>query len=137
MYFNTPQARELMDDVAFDVPARLYKGAGKAWAAVKDGEVVGLVYMNAFPCGHAGLASLPSATGKPRVRMTDRAMRMLRDIENESFRKHREASRAELAQMGDVVSGSCSCTKFYPKSADLAARAVNLAVSGDARGVRV
>lgn len=36
-------------------------------------------------------------------------------VDTSSFASHRERSRAELAQIGEVVSGMCSCCEFVPR----------------------
>jgi hypothetical protein len=62
-----------------------YRGCGKAWSAVNDqGQVIALRYMD---------------MGQARVR----------DL---SFSEHRTRSRAELAEVGRVMSGMCSCGEF-------------------------
>jgi len=141
----------------YDIPpgilARDYHGAGKAWAAVRDGKVIALRYMGehrpeigTLPAWvrevrtHAegldnhmlptawsshGLSKLAQAAEtaadcprrpkggqyRPRELLT-MARAAIAAADSASFAAYRERIRKELAAMGDVVSGMCSCTQF-------------------------
>lgn len=88
------------------VPSEIYRGCGRAWAAIAGGKVVALRYMGAMP--------LPTLADLGRKRMTKRARIELRDLETRQFGEYRAKCRAELAQSGEVVSGMCSGTEFLP-----------------------
>ena len=77
----------------------IYKGCGKAWVAVKDGEIVAIRYMNACPIEYR---EVPDARFKTGVRKVD--------ITN--FGVYRTACRDELATFGEVWSGIASCCYF-------------------------
>ena len=62
-----------------------YRGCGRAWAAINDaGEVIALRYMDLGTANRRQMA----------------------------FADHRTAAREELAALGSVISGMCSCTEF-------------------------
>jgi len=65
-----------------------YRGCGKAWAAVVTGTdgpyVAAIRYMDLGQANHR----------------------------ERDFIDHREISRRELGEIGDVISGMCSCTEF-------------------------
>ena len=72
-----------------------YRGCGRAWAAVVDGCVVALRYMD-----------------QPYVKVpADNEIGFLR-VKPLPFTQYRETSRAEMASIGAVVSGECSCGEF-------------------------
>ena len=131
-----------------------YHGCGKAWAAIKDGQVVALRYMGDYPLdwrdqpewikafqqaaidlgecfllttndGSTKLAAIAAAAEacadcpRPprhrRYRPTElltmaRAARAA--AEAASFQVYRARCREELAQLGEVKSGMCSCHEF-------------------------
>ena len=133
-----------------------YHGAGKAWAAVRDGQVVALRYMGDHPIpGHGdytvpdwirgildaaeglddhflpithsskGLTKLASAASacddcpvpprRERYRPSElltMARAALATLDSASFARYRQRCRDELAKLGDLISGTCSCTKF-------------------------
>ena len=70
-----------------------YRGCGRAWAAVKDGKVVKLIYMGNY--------SFIDENGNPRTNHGD--------MEFSDFRIY---SRSSLSQFGEVVGGMCSCWTF-------------------------
>jgi len=138
-----------------DTPAeQQYRGCGKAWAAIADGQVVAIRYMGDFQAERDRLPEWvravikessaieqPSfclgwlsprtlgrikkaavAAGHPEfgprgghIKASDIA-REARSIalkhESEQFELHRTRSRTELAKLGRVVSGQCSCLEF-------------------------
>jgi hypothetical protein len=66
------------------------------------------------------------------------AVRMMGDrAPVEDFGGYRDRSKAELSQVGDVWSGMASGCQFYAKEAELLARLLNAAATGDQRGVEV
>lgn len=136
-----------------------YRGAGKAWAAVKNGEVVAVRYMDEVPLPGFGTTPLPGwvkavnsnaegrdhhwlptawsskalskmagaceAAGdcptKPRggryrpKELLTMARAALAAIRSAEFAAYRLKCRDELAELGEVVSGMCSCTEFVLK----------------------
>lgn len=131
-----------------------YRGCGKAWTAVVNGEVVAIRYMDppldrsALPAwiravkdnaegldyrmlptawssrGLSKLAAAASGAGdcpvkpkggnyRPKELLT-MARAAIMAWDSASFAAHRERCRAELAAIGEVVSGTCSCTEFCP-----------------------
>lgn len=131
-----------------------YHGCGKAWVAVKGGEVVAIRYMGegraplnlpawvqAIRKNATGLDSsmLPTVYGsgplskiaaaaaatsdcpiKPkggRYRPTElllMARAVILAADGAAFDAYRAKCRGELAMLGEVVSGICSCTEFVP-----------------------
>ena len=84
--------------------------AGRAWAAVKEGEIVEVVAMNRHGFFTPWSTEVFLAAGRKRycpatVAMADRMNR-------ESFLKHRKVSRGYLATLGKVISGIASCGEF-------------------------
>jgi hypothetical protein len=61
-----------------------------------------------------GAMPLPTLADLGRKRMTAKARRELKALESERFGEYRAKCRAELAQIGEVVSGMCSATEFLP-----------------------
>ena len=72
-----------------------YRGCGKVWAAIVDECVVALRYMD-----------------QPRVKVPANTECGFLLIQPLPFAQYREQARAELAALGAVVSGECSCTEF-------------------------
>jgi len=128
-----------------------YHGLGKAWAAIKDGEVVALRYMADFAPQHkqapewakavyraysiskcnlknispTHLARVKKAAisaghpergprgGKIRASyIASMAQHCLAQSEKEEFAEYRYKCRQELAELGTVMSGECSCYQF-------------------------
>lgn len=79
-----------------------YKGSGKAWAAIVDGHVVALRYME-----------------RTNVRTADGWKDTWGGRE---FAEYREYAKAELAAMGEVVSGMARCWEFCANGASEAVR---------------
>jgi hypothetical protein len=138
---------------------RDYHGCGKAWAAIKNGEVIAIRYMgddlyirsgcenllawikavdkncegldsHFLPTVHSskGLSKMAQAAEsagdcpqKPRggryrpKELLTMARAALTAAKGAAFAKHRETARAELALLGNVISGMCSCTEFVAK----------------------
>ncbi len=66
------------------------------------------------------------------------AVRMMGDCPNDcDFAQFRAETRTELSQAGEVFSGMASGCQFYAKEAELLARLLNAAATGDQRGVEV
>lgn len=84
--------------------------AGKAWAAIKDGKIVAIVAMNAHGVYTAYSPEVLAAAGVTRY--CPAAVRMAEQMNADAFQAHREKSRAELAKLGNVVSGVASCGEF-------------------------
>jgi len=145
-------------DLTSEVLDKDYHGCGKVWAAVRDGKVVALRYMEDHPgdyraklpewvkavekaangCdnhmlptshGSKNLAAIaaaaqacedcPKPPKKERYRPTEllaMARACLIAFDGDSFINYRAKCREELSKLGDVVSGMCSCTQFYPKN---------------------
>ena len=91
-----------------------YRGCGKAWAAILDGKVIGLKYMDR----HTGCLTGASDEAKERAGVTkqcyssDRAANV---INRERFTAYREQARKDLQDLGEdvfVVGGMCSCCEF-------------------------
>ena len=140
--------------MAYKVPADIYGGCGHAWAAISNGEVVGLRYMSnhsldrstlplwvqaiknnaqgldyrMMPTAHSskGYARLAAAarscTDCPKSKrgldirpkqLLYMAVSILEKENANSFSAYRQKSREELAKLGTVLSGECSCTVFY------------------------
>jgi hypothetical protein len=144
-------------DLTAECLDRDYHGCGKAWAAVKEDQVVALRYMGEDHTGNwptepelpawvkavrraamgsdtrglptswasrnlAKLAAAAEAAGdcprpprRPRYRPTElltMARAAILAVDGAQFGAYRERCRAELGQIGEVVSGMCSCTKF-------------------------
>ena len=140
--------------MAYKVPADIYGGCGRAWAAISNGEVVGLRYMSNHsldrstlplwvqaiknnaegldyrmmptahsPKGYARLAAAArSCTDCPKSKrgldirpkqLLQKAVAILESEDAISFSAYRQKSRDELAKLGTVLSGDCSCTIFY------------------------
>jgi hypothetical protein len=77
-----------------DSPAATdYRGCGEAWAAVKDGEVIGLRY---------------SDRGQANRRQLD-------------WKDHRDAALRELRALApdQILRGQASCWEFIPETGDL------------------
>lgn len=136
-----------------------YAGSGRAWAAIKDGDVVGIRYMHEFRIDRDS-AEIPDWC-KPMYSLYDSYMKytLLKDIgnhalkqikqhaissghpekgprggqikataiaiatkelwmaeEDRQFGAYREKCRSELAELGEVVSGMCSCYEFVAKN---------------------
>jgi len=141
-------------ETCYSVSPDLYRGCGRAWAAIDGDAVVGLLYMgnhaldrnklplwvqaikdNAegldhrmLPTAHSsrGLSRLAAAarscTDCPRSprgldirpnRLLQMAVSIIEKEDVLSFLAYRQACREELAKIGIVVSGDCSCTVFY------------------------
>ena len=140
-------------DIPADVLRRDYHGAGKAWAAVRDQQIVGLRYLGDYRLdflalpkwvravhnnaegldnsilptawsskGLSKLAEAAESSGdcprrpkggryRPKELLT-MARAALRAADIPSFNAYREKCRAELAAMGEVIAGMCSCTQF-------------------------
>ena len=111
----TSNVERIMNAGQIDVPANLYHGAGRAWAAInEEGGVVALIYMGGAP--FIGLEQIG------RKRLTQAAMRALADARERAFLQYRAEARKKLSRLGRVVSGMCSATKFYPKEVEMAAK---------------
>ena len=134
-----------------------YRGCGKAWAAIKNGEVVALRYMGNIPIPGYGPTPIPQwvkavmdnadglddynlptthsskclvkiaeacegtgdcPTRRPRggryrpKELLMMARDILATIHGAEFSTYRSNCRTELAEIGEVMSGMCSCTKF-------------------------
>ena len=89
-----------------NIPTNLksYQGSGKAWAAIKDGQVIALKYMGDFAHNW--------------VKKTDKrykeGYRWAKNPEADKlFAKYREECRAELLSLGgEVAGGMASCYEF-------------------------
>jgi hypothetical protein len=146
---NLPKTVYLISKGVLD---RDYRGCGKAWAAVKDGEIVALRYMGADRTPYdvpawvkavqadcegiderclpdawsshglaklaAAAAACPDCPTPPRraryrpKELLSMARAVLAAADETNFTDYRTRCRAELAAMGTVVSGMCSCTEF-------------------------
>ncbi len=91
------------------IPDSIYKGAGRCWVAIKDGKIVAIRYMGDSP--------IVSLADVGRKRWTRAARRAFAIRESELFAEFRLKARAELAELGEVVSGMASCFEFIPKEA--------------------
>ena len=83
-----------------------YRGCGKAWAAIVDRRVVALRYMERSTSIRlkAGVsADAPFAESN---------FDFIDNWGGRSFTDYRSAARAELALLGEVKSGMCSCCEF-------------------------
>lgn len=91
--------------------AKDYRGAGKAWAAISDdGHILALRYMGLAPTFCANDPEILAECGRVRrCATTERAARRKSD---QAFAEYRTQCRAELAAMGNVISGMCSCWEF-------------------------
>lgn len=100
------------------VPESLYEGCGKAWAVIKDGEVIALRYMGRAPLITAFHPKVLKEAGYKRpatVRVgagVRRCQRIAERYNTEAFQEYRTACRAELEKLGEVVSGMCSGHRF-------------------------
>lgn len=134
-----------------------YHGCGPAWAAIKDGQVQAIRYMDdrratpavdrlpnwaravlsgdAHPVVYRFIDAVPAsvlgaakkaaiaaghpATGPkggyiPARRIVGEAWALYLDASREDFGAYRLRCRAELAELGEVVSGMLSCWEFLP-----------------------
>lgn len=128
-----------------------YHGLGKAWASIKDGEVIALRYMGDFapkykqapewakaahraysilkceiknisPTHLALIKKAAIAAGHPNrgtrggnikaSYIASMAQYELEKSEKEEFAEYRNNCRQELAELGEVLSGQCSCYQF-------------------------
>jgi hypothetical protein len=76
-------------------PTAGYQGCGRVWAAIVDGRAVAVRYKER--------RTVMTGDGP-----TD-------NWGGRSFADYRLAAKAELAQLGQVVSGTCSCWEFIPR----------------------
>jgi hypothetical protein len=129
MKLNTKNATAIMEAGSMEIPAAIYRGAGRAWVAIRDGELVAIEYMHAYPT--VSLADLG------RKRMTKAARLAIKAAENQNFAQHRTDARARLANLGTVVSGTASGGVFYPKEVEFRAMATNLSETGNPYGVSI
>ena len=83
--------------------------AGKAWAAIKDGQVVAFVTMNSVV--YIGVQTVINR-GLYKYDCKG-ARKMAEKLQTEEFLKHREESKKKLAKLGTVVSGVLSGLQFY------------------------
>lgn len=72
-----------------------YQGCGRAWAAIVDGRVLALRYKE-------------RRTIFTKNGWTD-------NWGDRDFAEYRQAAKAELAQIGTVASGFCSCWEFITR----------------------
>jgi len=108
------QVERIMEAAALPIPQGLYRGAGRCWVAIRDGQIADLVMMGDYP--------EPLLQDLGRKRLTAKAMDALRDARDKAFAEHRRVSRARLAAKGEVVSGTASAHSFYPSLAERRAR---------------
>lgn len=94
------------------VDPKHYQGAGRAWVAIKNNEIVGVRYMNNYPYTTPGSEEALKRAGKTRVCESSR--RAAEQINTKSFLLHRAESKRELSKLGDVVSGMMSAGSFLP-----------------------
>ena len=142
----------------YQVPKDLkdYHGCGKAWAAIKDGQVVALRYMGDcprdWPDKPAWIAAVeqaadgldesflptagsskaltaiaqaasacedcPAPPRRERYRpaeLLSMARAALAAADTANFAAYRRKCREELAKLGEVVSGECSCFEFMAR----------------------
>jgi hypothetical protein len=92
--------------IEMEVPESIYKGAGRAWVAVKDGKIIAAEYMGGY--AYAGLDDLG------RTRMTDAAREEIKIENDKRFEAWRVASRERLSALGCVVGGMMGSMRFYP-----------------------
>lgn len=90
-----------------------YRGSGKAWGAIKDGKIIAIRYMH-LDIDDQVKVETPDRRFKGGVRVSYKRL----DTSAE-FAAHRERCRADLAQLGDVVSGMASCGEFVQDEAIL------------------
>ena len=91
-----------------------YKGAGWAWVAMKDDQIIDVRYMGDHTVftGYC-VEALQRANRKRCCKASERAAQ---ELNRESFAKWRTQARSELASLGTVVSGLMSCWNFEAKA---------------------
>jgi hypothetical protein len=98
-------------DIQTQPAADQYKGCGKAWVAINDqGQIVGIRYMD----NHGGCLTgyAPEALQRAgRKRYCPASQWAAEEINRELFLNWRKQAKADLAELGTVVSGIMSC---YP-----------------------
>ena len=105
---------QFCDDRMYDMrqqPAySQYKGCGRAWVAIKDGQIVAVRYMNDHSY-YTG--SSPKALARAnRKRCCKASINAADDLNREAFLAWRKQARRELAGLGDVISGMMSGNIF-------------------------
>ena len=83
-----------------------YKGCGKAWAAIVEGRVVALRYMERSTILRLK-ADVPADAP-----LAESNFEFIDNWGGRSFTDYRAAAKAELALLGTVKSGMCSCFEF-------------------------
>lgn len=90
-----------------------YRGSGRAWVAINDGQIVGVRYMG----NHVGTLTRYSAEAialAGRVRPCPASERAAVLFNDTLFAAWRTEARSALAAKGSVVSGLMSCLEFIP-----------------------
>lgn len=88
-----------------------YKGAGWAWAAMKDDQIVAIRYMDDHTGCFTGYCAeaLQRANRKRCCKASELAAR---EMNKEAFVEWRQQARSELDEIGIVVTGMMSCWHF-------------------------
>jgi hypothetical protein len=105
---------------AYKVSADVYRGCGKAWAAIVDGRVVALRYMGNH---RAWFGAEPEVLARAkRKRLCARSQLVAYRLTDIAFVEWRQRARAELKAIGSVVSGMCSCNEFLAETGSVGYR---------------
>ena len=100
-----------------------YRGAGKAWLLIVQGEPIALRYMDCHPYYTAYSREAKERAGCKRT--CPASGRAAKEMNREGFLAWREEVKAEFQKMfshsggGEIVSGMVSCWEFIAKSGDV------------------
>lgn len=93
-----------------EVASKQYAGAGKAWAAIKNDEVVSIIYMN-----DNSIATFKKVVKIDKRYKSGGKVTYVNIDTRDEFSKFRAESIKKLEKFGEVKSGMMSCCEFITK----------------------